>query len=283
MPDPWSKDAFSHVAFEFLRDLLLPLTEFSRWPSLPELQSLWFGSGEATFTLVPQPPKRRRGKQRGEVRCRDMLYDCRVHAGAIPTRASNWHDLFNVAMFRSFPLSKRRLHERLCTILQNELPGEFHRLPGRRTREQDYLALLDEGGVLLVVEPSKGEALSVVLESDEPCPLSAFQSSTVVEVVLFGHAHLEAIARYALGGPAPWALRAMPVVLETPHRSAGSVSRSALDETLCAHLSAVDFQPFSRKPRGVTLGMLFGSGSGHPQATLAATLSTEPALGREIS
>lgn len=284
MPETWSKDAFSHHAFDFLRDLLAPLQQLTSWPTLLELESLWFGAPQVRdagqpaapsvavtwyegrrFSLVPQPKKRRRGHARHEARGVDMLYDCRVNAGSIPTRENCLHDLFNVAMFRAFPKSKQSLHGRLCKILQKELPEEFRSLPGRRTREQDYLALLDEGGVLLVTQPSCTEALTYALENGADLPLDPYRGDGLLQIILFGHAHLEAIARHSLGGAPPFTLRAMPVVLSAPSPMAGPVPRDVVDDWLSEHLQDPAFRPFSRKLKGLTLGELLAAPPSQPR------------------
>lgn len=92
----------------------------------------------AKVRFVRQAPRARR---RGPRPAEDM-YDARiVRDGAVPTRAGSWHDLMNALVWATFPEAKRALHTRQHALV---VPGA-----SRRTREQDTLALLDEGGVLL--------------------------------------------------------------------------------------------------------------------------------------
>src|SRR5689334_21491564 len=58
-----------------------------------------------------------------------------IAALRIPTREHSWHDAFNVRAFAEFPLAKGALHARMHTLPVHD---------GRRTREGDALALLDE-------------------------------------------------------------------------------------------------------------------------------------------
>ncbi len=102
-------------------------------------------------------------------------YDARVVRGEVPTRPRCWHDFLNALVWATFPASKRRLHALQAAALERAHRGGSGTLPNARTRAQDALALLDEGGVLEL--SARGESL----------------------VLGFGHALYEGIVR---GGPA---------------------------------------------------------------------------------
>ncbi|MFO0627145.1 MAG: DUF3025 domain-containing protein [Polyangiales bacterium] len=73
----------------------------------------------------------------------DVVIDAR---GEIPTRPENWHDLFNALVWASFPRAKARLSARQRRLHEDRARrgDDTH----ARTRAQDALALLDEGGAL---------------------------------------------------------------------------------------------------------------------------------------
>ena len=61
-----------------------------------------------------------------------------------------WHDYLNALVWATFPRSKLALHARQHRAVQGWLPADATQLPNARTRELDALALVDEGGVLLL-------------------------------------------------------------------------------------------------------------------------------------
>ena len=70
------------------------------------------------------------------------LYDARIIAdGIVPTRAGSWHDLLNALVWATFPLTKTALHRLQHELVVPHAPA--------RTKEQDALAMVDEGGAFL--------------------------------------------------------------------------------------------------------------------------------------
>ena len=53
-------------------------------------------------------------------------------------------------MWATFPRAKTALHRRQHALMRAWIPPGATALPGARTREQDGLAVLDEGGILLL-------------------------------------------------------------------------------------------------------------------------------------
>ncbi len=131
----------------------------------------------------PVPRRRRRAP-----RDPSTMYDARIRAGCVPTRPGSWHDLMNALVWATFPKAKRALHDRQFELVVPALPGES----ARRPRELDTLALLDEGGLLVVSAqpPASEEALVSAL---------ADRRATAI---LFGHAIYEGLV---LGRPMPLA------------------------------------------------------------------------------
>jgi len=74
----------------------------------------------------------------------DDSYIGRCVRGAVPTRAQNLHDLMNALTWAAFPRAKLALCRRQVDVARARGP-RTNRL---RTRAQDRLAMLDEGGVL---------------------------------------------------------------------------------------------------------------------------------------
>ena len=98
--------------------------------------------------FVAAPPRRRRPA--GPVE-REELYDAViVRRRAVPTRPRMWHDYLNALVWATFPRAKLALHTRQHAAIEAWLPPGATQLPNARTRELDALALVDEGGVLIV-------------------------------------------------------------------------------------------------------------------------------------
>ena len=129
--------------------------------------------GEPPVRFVEATPRRRRGAPLDP----RALYDARITLDrAVPTRPGCWHDLMNALVWGAFPLAKRALHARQFRAVTRCLAPGARRLPPARTPEQDALALLDEGGVVLVP------------------PEVDTGSSSAREVIVFGHAIYESLA-----------------------------------------------------------------------------------------
>jgi hypothetical protein len=106
-------------------------------------------------------------------------YDQRILRGEVPTRPCSWHDFLNALVWATFPTSKRALHMLQAAAVERARAGGPGALPNGRARDHDALALLDEGGVV-VLTAADGETLSLG----------------------FGHALYESLVR---GLPAPTA------------------------------------------------------------------------------
>jgi hypothetical protein len=175
-----ARDGFDGASFEReprfgpLRAAARAFANLHEWPSVEAIDAALSALAGVRFVQAAKRPRR----QRGPVDL-DDLYDAHIVRGEVPTRAQDWHDLLNALVWATFPRSKAALHARQHRAVQTWARQQatmlddhtVERLPNARTRELDALALLDEGGVLLV----GGES------------------------ILFGHAHYEGIA---LGVPA---------------------------------------------------------------------------------
>jgi copper chaperone CopZ len=138
---------------------------------------------------VPQAPRARGRGGADVVRCRDELYDVRIDGeGALPTRACCYHDLFNALVWASFPRAKAAIAARQHAIWARTLPRTFTRLPSARTREQDALAMLDEGGLLLATVHGREHEVAARVETGDLEALHAAARAGALVGLVFGHA-----------------------------------------------------------------------------------------------
>jgi hypothetical protein len=143
MPAPWDP-AFPPLSplFDSVRDVASRLGQRTSWPSLQDYQTLLRSapfpvcnaSGKALECVAQGTPAERASSP----------YENQVFlTGELPTRAANWHDLFNVLVWARYPQTKaalNRLHYE-ATVQRGEFPG--------RGRVRDKATLFDESGVAI--------------------------------------------------------------------------------------------------------------------------------------
>ncbi|HEX3769330.1 MAG TPA: DUF3025 domain-containing protein [Polyangiaceae bacterium] len=163
----------------------------------------------APVRFVESPPKPRRWRRKEVVDPR-TLYDARITLErVVPSRPGSWHDLTNALVWGTFPRAKAALHARQHRAITARIVPGARTLPPTRTRELDALALLDEGGVLLVPgETPSGESARVV----------------------FGHAIYESLA----AGTPPAVVAA--IELDVAAARGRSIEVAALDRALASVL-----------------------------------------------
>ena len=88
--------------------------------------------------FVPHEPGKLPFEEQYEPRC--------YLKGEVPTRADNWHDLFNALVWLSFPKTKAVLNARHYHALIEEIASGMT----RRGAVRDVNTLLDESGVIVV-------------------------------------------------------------------------------------------------------------------------------------
>jgi Protein of unknown function (DUF3025) len=177
-------------------------------PDFPSVQSLDRVFGEdrrdAPVRFVPSAPRPRRGRRPHAIDVRS-LYDARITLErVVPTRARSWHDLMNALVWGTFPRAKSALHARQHRAIAERVAPGARTLPPARTRELDALALLDEGGVVLL-------------------------GGELARAVVFGHAIYESLA---LGLP--------PAVVAAITLDADGRTPRAVDEALARHIEDDD-------------------------------------------
>jgi Protein of unknown function (DUF3025) len=123
------------------------------WPTVIELDAALADglrrAGVRPVRLIEQVPVEQASRRAGP-RPATSLYEITItEGGVVPTRSRNLHDLCNALVWATFPRSKWALTERLAA-LQRVRAATGVRLPGTRTPAHDRLALLDEGGLIVI-------------------------------------------------------------------------------------------------------------------------------------
>lgn len=129
----WSGPRFAAYA-----PAIAGLAALPRWPTVAELdRALGAGLRAAPVRLVEQDAA-------------TGPYELAIaDAACVPTRAGNAHDLWNAIVWATFPQAKRALTARLADY-QRARYAAGAKLPGARAPAHDRLALLDEGGLIVV-------------------------------------------------------------------------------------------------------------------------------------
>ncbi len=212
---PWSDQlARSHPIFWPVRAFAEPFVGEAEFPSVAKIDAWLAPYARMRFREQVNRPRRARHKTASQPYDESI-----VVAGEVPTREGSWHDFMNALVWAAFPTAKRALHARQHAFVKRERMGGE---PGRRLPAHDALAVLDEGGVIVVSQRPL---------SDEGAIDAAIANSSA-RAVVFGHAIFEAIA---IGGPWPL-VRAVPLAL--PHDSNDSRLVQGADQALAVLLAS---------------------------------------------
>lgn len=154
----------------------------------------WAAAAGVRFVPAPPAPPRRRARARGAAPIDPaLLYDGRVLAGEVPSRERSWHDFLNAHVWSAFPRAKRALHARQHAMLVERLEPAACALPRHRTREQDVIAMLDEGGALLLAPAGPAPRVERELAARAHGAVLARVAADEVALLVFGHAVYEAL------------------------------------------------------------------------------------------
>jgi hypothetical protein len=222
------------VLLDELRALAEPLLSGLSWPSLEACSAFVEAERRARADELPAvrfaPPTTRSRSQPIDI---GQLYDGRIALhGEVPCLGTSYHDLLNVLVWGAFPRAKRALHARQYRALQSWLPPAAARLPNRRTREQDALALFDEGGSVLVMPSARAATLRTTLAGEGAAGERLALAAVSGRVLLFGHAVMEHVCFEA----AALSSAALVVCLEPPLPE-GRALLDRVDRALAARLS----------------------------------------------
>ena len=214
---PWRAEflEFSGIFAPFAT-VALPFRDEAAWPTAAAFNRALAHrrlTNAAGLPLVfkeaaPKPRRRRRlspGAARLDPTTPELDYERRIFVtGEVPTRPASWHDFFNMLVWSLFPLTKAALNERQCTAKAFATDDDLAR--GQvRTREQDRLAIFDEGGAILVcdaADPSGrprlqivfGHAVHELTVKGEAAPTLRLLAATFVRPAEFFDLSLEARA-----------------------------------------------------------------------------------------
>jgi hypothetical protein len=175
--------------------LFWPIREAGAWlaslddfPPVSALASVFRGAGPVAFAEAHKPRRRQTGRPDPR-----RLYDGRITLeSVVPSRPRSWHDLMNALVWGAFPRAKLALHARQHRAIVAHLPAGARRLPPARSRELDALALVDEGGIVMLA--SDPAAVTEALSGRRKGCLAGLRASGSVVAVVFGHAVYESLA-----------------------------------------------------------------------------------------
>ena len=220
--------------FEPLVPLARHFSGEARFPTIARWNEVLADGLPVRFQEQAPAPRGRRRHQAPRQHYSSLIHLERV----VPSRAGSWHDFFNALVWGTFARSKRALHARQNAAVTSWASGDACRLPNRRTRELDALALLDEGGV-------------IVLEDAEP-DLSGARPEPPgdVRLLVFGHAIYESL----MLRDAPATCRASTVVVRVTRLPGNQVSLLDLaDRGLEALLQSAEHFQEPKREQGMLL------------------------------
>lgn len=136
-PSTWASSWAARPDLRSFVPLLQRLADARDWPEVSRYRALL----GAEVDFVAPNARLPAGLDASDV---DASYIGRCVQGAVPTRPRNLHDLMNALTWAAFPQAKLALCRRQVEVARARGP-RTNRL---RTKAQDRLAMLDEGGVL---------------------------------------------------------------------------------------------------------------------------------------
>lgn len=189
----WQSEFFERSRlFDAFSPLAQRLASRKDWPTPDELTTLVGDEakrrGVWAPTFVSQPPKKRGARDRAS------LYDVRiVEHGEVPTRERHWHDVMNALAWLAFPQCKRALHQRQYEIIAASVGESFDALPGARSKEHDAIAMLDEGGALVLCTDAARDDIEHSLKVSDRSRLEAHLRARDAYLFVLGHGILESV------------------------------------------------------------------------------------------
>jgi len=200
-----------------------------RWPELADYNAMARALNLRNATglglvFAAARPKPRGSRRRQAAQLTQLSYEAQVYQnGEVPTRLGSWHDFFNALVWGTYPLAKAALNHRQITAATSTTA---------RVREQDRLAMFDEGGIIrLQGQPANAADL------------------------VFGHALFEA---YMHGQMAVYGMAYPLLHNESPPSSGSLIKLSLIDAELARHIhSGLLWDPMQRPPRSLLSDLKF--------------------------
>ncbi|RYE94233.1 MAG: DUF3025 domain-containing protein [Myxococcales bacterium] len=169
------------------------LAERAQWPAVDDYDALLatrrLGAvcpGLRFVAQAPRPRRRAPGAPPGPG------YNESIVAGAVPTRPRSWHDLFNAMIWSALPAAKRAIHHRQRDLIAARGAASG---PTARSRREDTLAMIDEGGLVLATRADDAAVVTQAVEAGDQASVDALAGAQAVRAVVCGHALLEHLAR----------------------------------------------------------------------------------------
>ena len=150
-----------------------------------------------------------------------------AQSGEVPTRAHNWHDLFNALAWIAFPRAKAAINAQHAAILAERGAVEAK----RRGPERDALTLFDEGGIAVLSTDASLLALIVDFEWKALFWQRRAEVARAMRFVAFGHALFEKALE-----PHP-GIVAKTVFLRVDELPPDDALRAQADALLAAHFA----------------------------------------------
>lgn len=163
------------------------------WPSIAEMDAAWSDVAGIHFHEQPPRARRRRKGRRLEI-VTESLYDAQIALSrSVPTRPRNWHDFLNALVWATFSHAKHEFHLRQHAAVAARIAAGARVLPGTRSREMDGLAILDEGGMLMLVEETLVGPMTEWIGEKNLAKVQEAIAEGRAKPVLFGHALYETL------------------------------------------------------------------------------------------
>lgn len=152
-------------------------------------------------------------------------------------RADNWHDLFNVLVWCTFPRAKGVLNARHVLAMERELPG-------RRGRVRDALTQFDEDGVIVLCSAPELLGLMRAFQWKELFWRRREAVLQHMRFLVFGHALYEKLLAPFVGVTGRAVMLAVaPGLAAAPLHKQLSDADAALAESVIALASPRDLHP----------------------------------------
>lgn len=233
----WPQDSRVFAPYQ---DLTISLMDYESWPLCEDLNR-WASALEGVEMPVSFVPPSETKLADDQLAPYDQVI---TEKRCVRTRERHWHDLMNALLWAAFPKAKWALHERQHHEVQRmRTNGESNRSP-----MHDTLAMLDEGGVLAIVDERLAGAIADELRQQNRSTLERELLSQRAHLFVFGHGILESIALRSALQPVYAFACLLPVKLTDTCQSSSESVRISADILLATALNERRV-PDSTKPR----------------------------------
>ena len=186
--DTWNPSCLSSPIFKPLRFLASQLTGFTHWPSLNDYQTILDSTNTKIYSKNHQPikfvPQDEKSNQFED------HYEPRIYLkGEVQTRLENWHDFFQVLVWRTFPNIKIELNA--CHYRAALQRSTVETTRKNRSPIENAITLFDECGAIIVT--SDHELANLVREHQWKALFWSQRQALASQFkcIVFGHALYE--------------------------------------------------------------------------------------------